>query len=112
MVCHSVQKLLQDQLALDGEAVKAFVALVLFAPLAGQQPLAFQAAQQRVKRAFVDGQPQVIQGLAQRVAIVLLPELGQYGDDQAAAAKLQLEVLKEFVITWYWFFIQCVIHTM
>src|SRR5262249_51538141 len=54
--------------------------------------------QQRVQRAFIDRQPKVLQGLAQRVAIVLLPKLGQHGDDQASAAKLQLQVLKELRI--------------
>src|SRR5579871_5405409 len=58
------QQLFQDQLALLREPVKTLVAFVLFAPLAGEQPLGFQPAQQRIERAFINGQPLVVQGLA------------------------------------------------
>ena len=35
--------------------VEALVALIFFAPLAGQEALGFQAAEEWVKGAFVDG---------------------------------------------------------
>ena len=54
MACHSCEQLGENLLAVAGEAVEALVALVFFAPFAGQQPCVFKAAQQRVERAFVD----------------------------------------------------------
>jgi len=48
---------LQNGFALRGEAIKAFVAFVFFAPFADQEALGFEAAQQRVESAFVEGMP-------------------------------------------------------
>jgi hypothetical protein len=88
------QELLQDDLALAREAVEALPALVLLAPLAGQQPLVLEPAQQRVQRALVDVQPVLGQRLAQRVAVLLGPQRGQHGQHQAAPPQLQPQVLE------------------
>jgi len=49
--------------AVVGQPVEAFVAPGLFAPLADEQALDLQPAQQGVERAFVDGQPVLIGSL-------------------------------------------------
>ena len=90
-----LEQLGKDLLAVAGEAIEPLVALVFFAPLAGQQPLRLQAAQQRIKRAFVDLQAAFGQSLAQRVAVVLLAQLRQHRQRQAAAAQLQAKVFEE-----------------
>ena len=95
MACHSCEQLGEDLLAVAGEAVKPLVALVFFAPFAGEQALGFEAAQQRVERAFVDLQAAFGEGFAQGVAVVLLAKLGQHCQGQAAAAEFQAEVFEE-----------------
>ena len=95
MACHSSSNWAKIRFAVAGEAVKPLVALVFLAPLAGQQPLGLQAPQQRVERAFVDLQAALGQGLAQRVAVVLLAKLRQHCQSQAAAPQFQAKVLEE-----------------
>src|SRR5215469_5102757 len=51
------QKLGQDEFSLRRETIEALVALVLLAPLAGEETLALEAAQQRVERALIHRYP-------------------------------------------------------
>ena len=76
------------------EAVEALLALVFLAPLAGEQALALEPAEERVEGAFVDGEALVGECLPERVAVVLVPELDEHGQHQAAPAELQPEVLE------------------
>ncbi len=81
--------------AFRGEPVEALVALVFLAPLAGEQALGLEAAEQGVKGAFLDGKAFVGQSLAEGVSVVLDAELGEDGDDEAAAAEFELEGVEE-----------------
>jgi len=72
--------------------------LANFAPFADQQTLALQPAQQRVQSAFVDGHPMLGQCLAQRVSVLLAPELRQHRQDQRAAPQLISEVFEQVAI--------------
>ena len=92
-----VQKLPENRLAIGRQAIEPLVALVLLAPLAHQQPLAFEAPKQRVKRAFIHLQAGVGERFAKRVAVSLHPKLGHYGHAQASTAKLKSKILK-----WFW----------
>src|SRR6516225_4422578 len=65
-----IEKLFENAFAVGGKNVEAFVALVLFAPLADQESLRFQAAQQGIQGAFVDGHAMLGQGLAQGVTVL------------------------------------------
>ena len=89
---------LQHGLAFRGETIKAFVAFVFFAPFADEQALGFEAAEQRVESAFIDGHALVGEGLAEGVAVLLFAEHGQDGEDQRATAKFEAEVFKELVV--------------
>src|ERR1700722_12182581 len=93
-----VQKQREDFGAAGREAIKTFVALIFFAPLAEQQALRFEAAQQRIERAFVDNQAVVLERLAQCVAVLLGPQLRQNGDDQAAATKFEAQGFVKFSV--------------
>ena len=44
---------------------------------------------------FVDGHAEVRQGLAQGVAVLLVAQSGQYGQDHTSAPQLHAEVLKQ-----------------
>src|SRR5580698_7911749 len=89
-----LQQLAKDPLSIAGEPVKPLVALVFLAPFAGQQPLRFQAPQQRIERAFIDLQAPQCQSLAQRISVMLLAKLRQNGQGQTAAPQLQPKILK------------------
>ena len=78
-------------MAFGGELVEAFVALVFFAPLAGEELLGFEAAEEGVEGAFLDGEAFVSEGFAEGVAVVFGSELGEDGDDKAAAAEFEAE---------------------
>src|SRR6202035_339035 len=52
-----LQQLGKHRLPIGIQAIEPLVALVLFAPLALQQPLCLQPPQQRVERALVNRQP-------------------------------------------------------
>src|SRR4029079_6439371 len=65
------EQLVQDFRAVVWQAVEPRVTLSLFTPLADQQPLTFQPAQQRIQRAFVDVKPVLGENLAERIAVVL-----------------------------------------
>jgi len=84
----------ENGFAAGREAIEALVALVFLAPLAGEQALGFKAAQERVERAFLDLHAVRGQSLAKGVSVMLLPELGQNCEDQAAAAKLKAKIFK------------------
>jgi len=89
------QQLSQHLFSLSGQAVEAFVALVLFAPHAGQQTLNLQPAQQWVKRVLVDLQPVVTESLAQRIAVSLAPQGRKHGKNQRTSTQFQPEIFKE-----------------
>jgi hypothetical protein len=89
---------LQHGLALRREAIKAFVTLVFLAPFADEEALSFEAAEERVEGAFVDGHAEVGEGFAEGVAVVLGAEHGEYGEDQGATTKLEAEVFEEVVV--------------
>ena len=56
------------------------------------------AAEQRVERAFVDLNAMASQRLAERIAVLLGPQLRQDGDDQASAPELQPQVFEECIV--------------
>ena len=76
------EHLLENIGALGREKIEALLALVLFAPFADQQALRFQAAQQWIQSALIDGHTMLGQSFAQGVAILLGAELRQDRDDQ------------------------------
>src|SRR6266446_10522543 len=92
------EQALQNHLAVGGEAVKPFVALVFFAPFAEEQPLALEPAEKRIQGAFIDGDTQVAKRFAERVTVVLFTEGGEDGENQRAAAQLQPQVFEELVV--------------
>ena len=65
------EELGEDGFAFGGEPVEALVALVFFAPLAGEEALGFEAAEEGVEGAFLDGEAFVGEGFAEGVAVVL-----------------------------------------
>jgi len=81
--------------ALLGEPVEALVAFVFFAPLAGEEALGFEAAEEGVEGAFLDGEAFVGEGFAEGVAVMLGAELGEDRDDQAAAPEFEAEGVEE-----------------
>jgi len=85
------EELGEDGFAGEGELVEALVALVFFAPLAGEEALGFEAAEEGVEGAFFDGEALVGESFAEGVAVVLSTELGEDGEDEAAAAELEAE---------------------
>src|SRR5436305_14643360 len=74
----------EDRLALGGEAVEALVAPFL-APFAGQQALRLEPAQQGVERALLDRQARFFERVAQGVAVPLLAQGSEHGEDERAA---------------------------
>src|SRR5271165_7588845 len=89
----------EHALAFGGEPVKPLVAFVLFAPLACEEALGLEAAEEGVEGAFVDDQAAFGEGFAQGVAVVLVTqELGEDGDGEAAAAQLEAKILEERVV--------------
>jgi len=89
------EELGEDGFALGGELVEALVALVLFAPLAGEELLGFEAAEEGVEGAFFNGQALVGEGFAQGVAVVLGAELSEDCNDQAATAEFETEGIED-----------------
>src|ERR1700751_3848429 len=89
------EKLTENLFAVGGQTIEPLVALVLFAPLADKQSLAFKTAEEGVERPFIDFQPVVSKSFAQGVAVTLLAKLSQNRETQASAAQFQLEVLKQ-----------------
>ncbi len=60
--------------------------------------LRLEPAKQRIKRAFVDLQPGVVEHLAQRVAIALLAERRENRQAKRAAAKLDFQLLEQVIV--------------
>src|SRR5215469_831660 len=73
------EKLIQNLFAVCRQTVKALVALVLFAPLAHEQSLAFKPAEQRIQSPFIDLQSVIGQCFAQCVSVALRTKLCQDG---------------------------------
>ena len=90
----------QHALALDRQPVEPLVAFALFPPLADEQPLGFQPAQQRVKRAFVDHEAVFREDFAQRVAVLFRAKCREHGDGEAPPPKLQPEVVEQGRVEW------------
>src|SRR6476660_9692185 len=88
------EELFERGLAVRREPVEALVAFVLLAPLTGEESLAFEPAEQGIERALVDRQPVLVERLAQRVAVLLFAQRGEYREDQAAAPQLEAEIVE------------------
>src|SRR5262249_45313148 len=87
-----LEQLAEQTLAVVREPVEAFVALVLFAPLARQKPPRLEAPKQRVERALVHGEPALGKCFAQRVSVLLVLERGHDREHQASSAQLEPQV--------------------
>ena len=79
------------------EAVEALVALGFFAPLADEQALCFQPAEQRIERALVDDEAVFGEEFAQRVSVLFRAKRREDGDRQAAPPDLEPEVVEDAV---------------
>lgn len=88
------QQLLQDAGARLRAAVEALVALPLLPPLADEEALRFETAQQRIEGALVDLEAVIREQLAERVAVLLGLEGRQDGQHEAPAPELQAEVVE------------------
>src|SRR6185437_1137992 len=75
--------------------VEALVPLIFFPPLAGQQPLGFQPAEQRVQSAFIDLQAMGSQRLPQCITVMLLTKLGQYRENQRSPAQFETKIFEK-----------------
>src|SRR6185437_8815858 len=75
--------------------VEALVPLIFFPPLASQQPLGFQPAEQRVQSAFIDLQAMGSQRLSQCVTVMLLMKLGQHRENQTSPAQFEAKIFEE-----------------
>jgi hypothetical protein len=84
--------------SVGGEAVEAFVALLVFAPFTDQEGLSFESPEKGVKGAFVDLEAVFGEFFAERVAILLGAQSGEDGEDETAATKFQPEILEGFRI--------------
>src|ERR1035437_392171 len=112
------QQLVQDFRSAGAEQVEALLALLFFAPFAGQKALGLEAPEQGIEGAFVDLQSVLGKSFAQGVAVLLPAQGRQDGENQAAAAEFESEVFKRF---WVHRFCtgccivchrHCVIHTV
>src|SRR4051812_14753397 len=72
----------EDAAAVRGEAIEPFLPLVFFAPLAREQALALEPAEQRVQSAFVDRQASLGERLPEGVAVMLAAELPEHGQHE------------------------------
>src|SRR5258708_16861827 len=88
------EQLFQDQLAVAGETVKAFVTLVFLSPFADQQPLAFQPSQERIEGALIDGHAALPKSFPESVPVLLRPKLCQDSQNQTATAQFQAKILE------------------
>src|SRR6266478_2626559 len=89
------EELLEHGFAIGGQDVKALVALVFLAPFSREQALRLQAAQEGIQSTLFDCHAVLGERLAKGVAILLGTELGEDGEDEGAAAKLEAKVLEE-----------------
>jgi len=106
------EQLVENKGAVGGEEVKALLALFFLAPLAVQEPLCFEPAQQGVERAFINLQAMLGESFTQRVAVLLAAQRRQHGQHQAAAAKFEAEVFKGFGTHWDYHAPHPVLHTL
>src|SRR4029079_3541508 len=67
-------------------------------PFAGQQPLRFEAAEQRVECAFLDPKAGIVEHLAKRVAVALHAKRGEDREPERAAPQLHLELLVQILV--------------
>ena len=107
----------QDLLAFGGEAIEALVAFLLFAPLADEEALGFEASQEWIEGAFVDDQAMIGEVFAERVAVMLLPELREDGESKTAAPELEPKVFKDVfgeghAVPCTLYFTYCVIYSV
>jgi len=107
----------QDLLAVGGEAIEAFVAFLFFAPLADEEALGFEASQERIEGALVDDQAMIGEVFAERVAVVLLPELGEDRESKAAAPELEPKVFEDVLgeghaVPRTLYFTYCITHSV
>ena len=70
------------------QAIEALLSPAFVPPFADQETLRLEPLQQRIQRALLDDEPLTLQRLAQRVAVLLGPELSEHGQREAAAAQL------------------------
>ena len=89
------EKLVEDVCAAGRKAIEALVTLVFLAPFACEEPLGFEAAEERVEGAFVDDQSIVGKGFSEGVAVLFRLELGEDSDDEAAAAQFEAQGVEE-----------------
>jgi cold shock CspA family protein len=87
--------LLEDDFPVGRKAIKALVSLVLLPPLAEEEALGFEAAEEGIEGTFVHFHALVGEGFAEGVAVLLGAESGKDGKDETTAAKLEAEVFKE-----------------
>ena len=84
-------------LAVRRQPVEPLGPPVLLAPLAVQQALGLEPAQQRVERVLLDVHPLLAERLAKRIAVVLGPQLSEHRDDDGASTQLETQVLEAVV---------------
>ena len=84
----------EDLSTAGGEEVKTLFALFFLTPLAGQKSLGFQAAQEGIKRAFINLQAVLGEGFAQRVTVLFTAQGRQNRQHQATTAEFEAKVLK------------------
>jgi len=90
-----VEQLREHFGAVFREAVEALGALFLLAPLALEETLRLESAQQRVERPFVDLEALFRKGFAQRIAVLLGAQRGEDGEHQRPASQLEPQVFKD-----------------
>ena len=88
------EQLLENIGALGREKIEALLALVLFAPFAGEESLGLKPSEKGVERAFVDFQSMLGEGFSERVAVLLATERRQDSQDEATAAKFETKIFK------------------
>lgn len=80
---------MEDGFPFFREAVEALVPFILFAPLADQQTLDLEAAEQRVKSVLIDVETMIVERFSEGVAVVFVTEFGEDGEDEAATAQFE-----------------------
>ena len=89
------QELFEDVATVLGKFVEALLAVVFLAPFALEEALAFEAAKKGVEGAFIDLDAEAGEILAQGIAVMFAPELGQDRDDEKAATELEPEMIEK-----------------
>src|SRR5205809_7719989 len=80
-----LEQLVEKRPSVSRQQVVTLVPLALLAPLALQESLRLEPAQQGIERALVHDEALLRERLAQRVAVLLVAELGEHRHHQAAA---------------------------